>query len=171
VIAQPDWNIRPLRELMRHIVRCHHGYLRNALPQLNHNIQRVLSKYGDNGPDPALARVFSNMWDELDLHVDKEETILFPYLDRLETAVSQALPPPHPGWVADNPLELMEDEHESAHEALRRMCELTGHYSIPDFACPTYRALMTGLQDLETDLAVHIHLENDILFPRARLLM
>ncbi len=167
---QPDWTHKPLRELMRHIVRKHHGYLRAAMPQIHQHIQTVLSKYGDRGPDPSLSRIFAAMWDELDLHIDKEETVLFPYLDRLEAAVANSQTPPHPGW-SENPLELMEDEHASATEALARMRQLTAHYTIPDNACPTYAALMAGLRELEADLHLHIHLENDILFPRARQLM
>lgn len=167
---QPDWTHKPLRELMRHIVRRHHCYLRATMPQINQNMHAVLSKYGKRGPDPALDRIYAAMWDELDLHIDKEETILFPYLDRLEAAAANSQPLPHPGW-AENPLELMEDEHASAIEALARMRQLTAHYSIPDFACPTYAALMNGLRELELDLQVHIHLENDILFPRARRIM
>ncbi|MBL8176526.1 MAG: hemerythrin domain-containing protein [Bryobacterales bacterium] len=167
---QHDWNRRSLRDLMRHIVRCHHAYLRHAMPALHQQLQRLQALYGTLGPDPALGPVFAGMWDELDLHMDKEETLLFPYLDRLEAAAAVSLPHPFAG-ARTGALELMEDEHESATASMREIRLLTNHYSVPELSCPTYSAFMNGLRQLESDLHLHIHLENNILFPRARLLM
>ncbi len=85
-MEQPDWNEKPLRELMRHIVRRHHGYLRVALPEVHGRMQRVFAAGGGQAAERPLGRVFAEMWDEMDLHLEKEETILFPYIERLEAA-------------------------------------------------------------------------------------
>jgi regulator of cell morphogenesis and NO signaling len=105
---------------------------------------------------------------ELELHIHKEEVILFPFLEqygRAETA-GKPLPPAPFGSIA-NPIAVMEREHESAGNGLGELRQLTNDYTYPAYACSTVRALFDGLKALEADLHVHIHLENNILFPRA----
>ena len=102
------------------------------------------------------------------MHMMKEEMMLFPYIVRMEEAVIQKepiLPPPF-GSV-QNPVSMMEHEHDDAGEALRALREMTGGYMVPPDACISYQTLYHALAEFEADLHQHIHLENNILFPRA----
>jgi regulator of cell morphogenesis and NO signaling len=115
-----------------------------------------------------LPYVFRELLEELSLHMRKEEVMLFPAIEACEEASVRGMPlPPTPFGSVANPIRMMRMEHEDAGGALSRMRELTAGYAIPSYACATYTALMNGLRDLETDLNQHIHLEDDILFPRA----
>lgn len=158
-----------LAELIAHIVGTHHVYLRRELPQIEKLADRVYEKHGANHPELAQVRsVFHGLADELMLHLMKEENILFPYVERMEESVLQRepiLPPPF-GTVA-NPVRMMEHEHDSAGEALKAVRKATHSFTPPEDACTSYRALYTALENLERDLHQHIHLENNVLFPRA----
>jgi regulator of cell morphogenesis and NO signaling len=167
--AVKDWNTASLRELIRHIVSTHHEYLRRDLPLLTQRMSKALSVHGPQDASLAqLSDIFESLRDELLSHMYKEEAILFPVIGRYEAAVEEgaSLTPPPFGTVG-NPIRLMEHEHDSAGSALSQMREITGGYAPPAHACMTYRALLQGLAELETDLHQHIHLENNILFPRA----
>jgi regulator of cell morphogenesis and NO signaling len=166
-----DWNTAPLTELIRHIVDTHHAYLRGELPALEARLAKVYRVYNERyGPTlTGLPEVFAALKSELELHMCKEEQILFPAVARYEAAIREGGPLPTPsfGSVAA-PIGVMEAEHESAGRALASIREITGEFSVPEYACPTYRALIGGLEELEGDLHMHIHLENNILFPRAQ---
>jgi regulator of cell morphogenesis and NO signaling len=98
----------------------------------------------------------------------KEEMILFPAIAAMEQAVNAGTPlPPSPFGTVGNPIRMMEAEHESAGQNLAEIRAITRDFEIPDYACVTYRALIEGLKELEQDLHLHIHLENNVLFPRA----
>jgi regulator of cell morphogenesis and NO signaling len=164
-----DWAAAALRELIAHIVSTHHGYLKLNLPHLSARMAKVLSVHGphDASLEP-LSQVLAGLRAELELHMHKEEMILFPFIERYESAAERGQPLPTPpfGTVA-NPIRMMEHEHDSAGDALASMRQITAGYALPAHACSTYRALFQGLEDLESDLHLHIHLENNILFPRA----
>ena len=117
-----------------------------------------------------LARVratFQDLAMELTQHMHKEEMILFPAIERLEEARKHGLPPPPaPGGTLNNPIRMMEHEHESVGVALRAIREISGDYTLPADACVTFGALYSQLKEVEADLHLHIHLENNILFPR-----
>lgn len=168
--AQRDWNTAPLRDLIEHIVNTHHVYLRRELPAIAVRLEKVYRVYNQRyGPTlTGLPEVFAGLKEELELHMRKEEVILFPVVAASEAAVAsgQPLPGTRFGSVA-NPIHMMEAEHESAGQALARIREITNDFTVPEYACVTYRALISGLAELETDLHMHIHLENNILFPRA----
>jgi regulator of cell morphogenesis and NO signaling len=102
------------------------------------------------------------------MHLQKEEVILFPAVAAFEAAAEFGTPTPHTcfGTVA-NPIAMMESEHDSAGRALSAIRLITDNFHIPEYACVTFRALMNGLAELEQDLHMHIHLENNVLFPRA----
>ena len=158
-----------MTRLVNHIVSRHHVYLREMLPQLGSLLDKVVSKHADTHPNLLeLREVYTTMWNELLSHMMKEEVVLFPFIRLLDQAVQAGQPVPHfhCGSVAA-PIHVMEDEHQSAGEALRRMRELTFGFRPPQDACDAYRILMAGLRELESDLHLHIHKENDILFPRA----
>ena len=112
--------------------------------------------------------VFGSLREELQMHMHKEERILFPFIEQYgrAEALGQAMPGVPFGSIA-NPIAMMEREHVSAGDALGEVRTLTHDYQLPSYACSTVRALYEGLQALEADLHVHIHLENNILFPRA----
>jgi len=105
------------------------------------------------------------------IHAVAEEGVLFPYISRaLQAAEAGGEPPTAPFGSIDNPIRMMEDEHESAGAAMALIRELTDNYTPPDDACTTYRICFRELEAFERDLHVHVHLENNILFPRARAL-
>lgn len=158
-----------LAELIAHIVGTHHAFVRTQIPEVERLLEKVYSKHGANHPELAHIRtVFHGLGQELMLHLMKEENILFPYIERMEESVLQhepILPPPF-GTVA-NPVRMMEHEHDDAGTALRALRETSHDYIPPDDACTSFRALYTALGNFEKDLHQHIHLENNVLFPRA----
>ena len=115
----------------------------------------------------GLSQVFEGLASELLMHLRKEETILFPAIESSEDALGAGQPLPRlPFGTVANPIRVLEMEHEDAGNALARLREITHNYAVPEFACVTYKAMLTGLRELEEDLHMHIHLENNILFPR-----
>lgn len=169
--ADTDWSPASLGELIRHIVDTHHEYLRREFPALQARLDKVYRVYNERyGPTlRGLPEAFAALRAELEMHTRKEEMILFPTIAAYEAAEQSGQPlPAAPFGTVANPIHMMEAEHESAGRALTEIRSITGDFQLPEYACVTYRALMTGLQDLERDLHVHIHLENNILFPRAQ---
>jgi regulator of cell morphogenesis and NO signaling len=164
-----DWNQSNLTDLVDHIITVHHDYLRRELPAISTRLEKVYRVYNQrHGPTlTGLPEVFARLKEELELHMRKEEMILFPAIGVYEAAASegQSLDSLALGSVA-NPVRAMEAEHEEAGSALAAIREITRNFELPEYACVTYRALMHGLEELEKDLHLHIHLENNILFPR-----
>jgi regulator of cell morphogenesis and NO signaling len=166
-----DWTKASLRDLISHIVSRHHEYLRSELPRIQGWLDKVYSKYGeqDAASIGKLPQIFSALRGELEPHMQKEEVVLFPAIARLEFALENGFTAPAgPCGSFAGPIRVMEMEHEHAGDALKAMREVTSDYKVPEHACRTYRALFEGLQELEADLHVHIHLENNILFPRVQ---
>lgn len=164
-----DWQREALADLVAHINSTHHKYTREEIARLGPLFDKVCSVHGKNHPELLQVRVnFRGLAQELTMHMMKEEMVLFPYIVRMEEAVIQdepVLPPPF-GSV-QNPVTMMEQEHESAGHALRAMREASSGYTAPPEACVSYQTLYKALADFEADLHQHIHLENNILFPRA----
>lgn len=158
-----------LAELIAHIVSTHHVFVRREIPQIEKLVEKVHEKHGANHPELGHIRsVFHGLGQELMLHLMKEENILFPYVERMEESVLQRepiLPPPF-GTVA-NPVRMMEHEHDSAGDALKALRQASDGYNPPADACTSFRALYTALANFEKDLHQHIHLENNVLFPKA----
>jgi len=160
-----SWSTRSLSELADHIVGTHHAYLRDALPRLAGLIEMVVRAHGERHRELAeVLDVFRALQQELTMHMQKEEVILFPLVKRMEES-GQAVTH-HCGSVA-NPIGVMEDEHDFAGQALETLRGLTRDHQPPADACNTYRVMLDGLAELERDLHAHIHKENNILFPRA----
>jgi regulator of cell morphogenesis and NO signaling len=160
-----DWSEAPLAELVDHILTRYHARLGEDLPRLAAMADKVLSVHGEKHPDvlPALAQTVHRLRAELEDHMAKEEMILFPYVKQMEEGGGTATPF---GSVA-GPIEAMEAEHDEAAHLLRRLRELTQDFEPPRGACTTFRGLYHGLAELEADTHRHIHLENNVLFPRA----
>jgi len=169
--AQKDrnWQTEPLADLIAHIENTHHKYTREEMARLVPLLDKVCSVRGKNHPELQQVRAsFLSLVQELTMHMMKEERVLFPYIVRMEEAVIQkdpVLPPPF-GSV-QNPVSMMEHEHDSARNALRAMREASCGYTPPGDACISYQTLYKALAEFEADLHQHIHLENNILFPRA----
>jgi regulator of cell morphogenesis and NO signaling len=164
-----DWQCQPLADLVAHINSTHHKYTKEELARLGPLFDKVCSVHGNNHPELLLMRTsFRGLTQELTVHMMKEEMVLFPYIVRMEEAVIQKetiLPPPF--GTVQNPVAMMEHEHDSAGNALRAMREASGGYAAPPDACVSYQTLYKALAEFEADLHQHIHLENNILFPRA----
>jgi regulator of cell morphogenesis and NO signaling len=167
--AAHDWNREPLSELIAHIKSTHHKYTREETARLTTLLQKVCSVHGQNHPELfEIQRTFGSLAQELTTHLMKEEIVLFPYVERMEEAIIQRDPVlPAPFGTVRNPIGMMEHEHESAGNALRAMRKASKDYTAPPDACVSYQTLYNALAAFETDLHQHIHLENNVLFPRA----
>ncbi len=155
--------------LIDYILVNHHIYLKQELPRIQTHLDKVVSVHGANHPELAeLQRYFNGLRSEIEQHLQKEEQVLFPYINELLMAKEEGREAAgfHCGQI-EQPINMMEMEHDSAGEALRRMRNVTDNYSLPEEACNTYRLTFDQLQELEADLHQHIHLENNILFPKA----
>jgi len=132
-------------------------------------IAKVLGVHGRNHPElKQIQSLFHGLGDELTMHMMKEERMLFPYIEQLEAAMEPGGHPAIPMFgTVQNPVRMMMMEHDFAGHALHRMREITGGYAAPADACVSYQTLYKTLQEFERDLHQHIHLENNILFPRA----
>ncbi len=163
------WQIEPLADLIAHIKNTHHQYMREEMARLVPLLEKVCAVHGKNHPElQQVQSSFQSLVQELTTHMMKEERVLFPYIVRMEEAVIQkepVLPPPF--GSLQNPVSMMEHEHDSAGHALRAMREASCGYTAPGEACISYQTLYKALANIETDLHLHIHLENNILFPRA----
>jgi len=147
----------------------HHKYTREEISRLGPLLARVCSVHGNNHPElNNVHAVFHGLAQELTMHMMKEEKVLFPYIVRMEEAIIQKEPIlPSPFGSIQNPVLMMEHEHDDAGEALRALREMTGGYTVPPDGCVSYQTLFQALAEFEADLRQHIHLENNILFPRA----
>ena len=164
-----DWREVKLTELTDHIVRRHHAFLRETLPSIRTKLARVIEAHAQQHGERLrrLREIFAALEAELTQHMEKEERVLFPLAERMEAAEQEgAIPPPAPCGSVGNPIGMMEHEHDNAGRALEQMRATTNGYAAPPDACASFRALYTQLQELERDLHTHIHLENNILFPR-----
>jgi len=148
---QTDWTKAPVNDLINHILEKHHVYLKTNLPLIEAKIAKVMQAHGEKVP--AIAGVFGAMKEELDSHMMKEEMILFPMIRST-------------GRGSMGPIRVMLAEHDSAGDALAALRSLTSGYAVPEGACNTWRSLYFELAELERDLHRHIHLENNVLFPR-----
>lgn len=164
-----DWNSETLTALLTFITETHHVFTRQELARLEKLVEKVCRVHGQRHPELLKVQaLFEELKQDLLPHLLKEEQVLFPYITRLEEAVyfSQPVPQPFFGTV-NHPVRMMMTEHDGAGELLRALREATNNYLAPADACFSYRTLYLALSEFEADLHQHIHLENNILFPRA----
>lgn len=164
-----DWQIEPLAQLTGYIVEKHHAFTREEIKRLKPLLAKVVSVHGMNHPElTCVQSIFRELDQELTMHMMKEEEFLFPYIEKMEAAVNtkRSLPPCMFGTV-QNPVRMMMMEHDSAGDALREMKAITNSYAVPTDGCVSYQELYRALPAFEADLHEHIHLENNILFPRS----
>ena len=164
-----DWAQAPLAALARHIVEAHHSFTRAETTRLDALFVKVCGVHGERHPELYAMQVkFTEMANELRTHMMKEENILFPYLAVMERAVIEKKPLPRAMFGSvENPVRAMMQDHDSAGEALRALRTASHSYAVPEDACLTYRELYNSLEAFEADMHTHVHLENNILFPRA----
>jgi regulator of cell morphogenesis and NO signaling len=160
----PHWEGEAAGALIAYIVDTHHAYTRQALQTLQKLAAKVRGVHGENHPELLVVeRLVAELTADLVPHMLKEEQVLFPFVVKMENGEA---PVPFFGTV-QNPIRMMMLEHETAGEKLLELRSLTMDYALPDEACTSYKALFARLIELEADLHQHIHLENNILFPRA----
>jgi len=163
------WQSEPLNELITHIKNTHHKYAREETVRLAALLQKVCSVHGKNHPELfGIRETFGWLSQELMTHMMKEEMVLFPYIERMEESVMQSEPVlPAPFGSVQNPVAMMEHDHDSAGAALRSIRKASRDFAPPADACISYQTLYKALAAFEADLHQHIHIENNILFPRA----
>jgi regulator of cell morphogenesis and NO signaling len=169
VAPERDWKTGELGALMEHIISTHHNSVKSEVPRLDALAAKVVSVHGKNHPELLeTQKVFRGLGAEMFAHMMKEENILFPYIARMEQAIQSGRPAARPPFGSvGNPIHMMMMEHDSAGDALRQLRQLTSDYTPPADGCISYKTLYTAIDDFEKDLHQHIHLENNILFPRA----
>lgn len=158
-----------LAQLAEHIVHKHHAYVKQEIPRIQQLLKKVVAVHGTAHPELGkIQQVFQELSAEMSSHMMKEENILFPYIAAMESAVNGGRPKPRPAFGSvSNPVHMMELEHDSAGTTLKEIGTLSSNHEPPDGACFSYRTLYAALKEFETDMHQHIHLENNILFPRA----
>jgi len=161
-----DWDVGTL---VAHIVDHHHTYVREALPVIKAHTEKVARVHGERHAEMVeVDRLFGGVVAEMTSHMFKEEQILFPFIVALDRAAREGGPAPRaPFGTVGNPIRMMEDEHESAGGAMARIRELTNAYTSPEDGCTTFRVCLQELAAFERDLHTHVHLENNVLFPKA----
>jgi regulator of cell morphogenesis and NO signaling len=165
-IPYGDWSLDFLAD---YIVNTHHTYVRKTLPDITTYAQKVMKVHGSHHPElNRINELVQEVNSELTAHMAKEEKVLFPYIKALVASVNNASPSQaaHFGTV-QNPINMMEMEHESVGKNLEEIRQLSKNYLLPEDACASYSLLYRMLDEFEEDLHLHIHLENNILFPKA----
>lgn len=159
----------PMSKLVDHIVKRHHAYVEEKVPQLNAYLDKITRVHGDRHPELAeIRQIFFEVGGELTVHLKKEELMLFPFIKKLEQAKATGTTANSPVFSSVKaPVDMMMDDHAEEGEKLARIAELTGRYQVPADACNTYMVTYSMLDEFERDLHIHIHLENNILFPKA----
>lgn len=162
--TETDWTKESMTALCDHIVKVHHGYLKEALPRISMLTERVAERHGRNFPHLIeVKEIFAKFREDTESHNFKEEGALFPAIRSME---SKDGPNPLVN-IINKPITQMLSDHDDAGEALGKMNKLTNGYKPTEQACNTHRAMLDALAELESDMHRHIHLENNILFPRA----
>ncbi len=162
----------PLDLLADYIEKKHHRYVEERIPVLKQYLKKLCKVHGEFHPELfKIDEHFNASTGELTMHMKKEELLLFPWISKMVRAekLKEQLDRPHFGSVK-NPIAMMMQEHENEGERFRLIAELSDDYNPPADACSTYRVTFSLLKEFEEDLHKHIHLENNILFPKAELL-
>ncbi len=167
--AVTDYNSWPIDLLVDYIEKKHHRYVREQLPVLTGYLDKICKVHG--GQHPELLQVqtlFALTADEFPQHMHKEEQMLFPYIRQLvniSEGKGEKTPPPF--GAVQNPIHMMKQEHNAEGERFNAIRRLSNNYTVPADGCNTYRTTYALLDAFERDLHLHIHLENNILFPKA----
>lgn len=164
-----DFNAWPLDLLADYVEKVHHSYVAEKIPVLLQFVNKIARVHGDRHPELVeINQLFEESAQDLAAHMKKEELILFPFIKKMVHVEKEntTLDNPHFGTV-ENPVAMMKHDHEMEGDRFRKIAELSNNYQFPEDACNTYRVAFQMLEDFENDLHKHIHLENNILFPKA----
>ncbi|NFT07111.1 iron-sulfur cluster repair di-iron protein [Clostridium botulinum] len=157
-----NWVEAPLDELIDQIVNVHHAYLYENLPKISELTTKILRVHGEKQPELSrVHKLFHTIKMELEAHLIEEETIQYPAINAYLRSNSEA-----DLDKAINIINQLQDEHIGAGNILKELREITNDYDLPSNACTTYRLTYFKLQEMESDIFKHIHLESNILFPR-----
>ena len=157
-----DYQSMKLDVLIDHIYNNHHKYIYEHGPVTAEFINKVAYVHGERHPETIeIAKLYNELLAELQQHMMKEEQILFPAIKRMLNESGSI------SSFVNSPISMMQMEHENAGNILKKMNALSGGYELPEDACNTYRAAYANLKEMENDIHLHIHLENNILFPKA----
>ena len=161
-----DWSIDFLAD---YIVNTHHSYVKKIVPDLRSYASKVASIHGGRHPELfAISQLTDEVCTELSSHMIKEENVLFPYIKQLVASKNNGNPLPAKTFnTIQSPINMMEHEHEVAGNKLEQIRKLSNNFSLPEDACASYSYLYKTLEEFENDLHIHVHLENNILFPKA----
>lgn len=160
-----DFNAWPLDLLIDYIEKKHHRYVEQRIPEILPFLKKVASVHGSRHPELyEILDLFTASAGDLTMHMKKEEMILFPYVRKMlkSDTVTSA-----PFGTVQNPISMMMHEHDNEGQRFRKIAELSNDYTLPSDACNTFKVTYALLQEFEEDLHMHIHLENNILFPKA----
>ncbi|SDQ54915.1 iron-sulfur cluster repair di-iron protein [Flagellimonas zhangzhouensis] len=169
---QPNFKTWPLDLLIDYIEKKHHRYVEQQIPILKQYLNKLCRVHGERHPELLdILEHFNASAGELSMHMKKEELVLFPWIRKMSSGTlnNSKVEPPHFGTVK-NPIRMMMDEHDNEGERFRKIAQLSNDYKPPSDACNTYRVTFSLLQEFEDDLHRHIHLENNILFPKSEIL-
>jgi regulator of cell morphogenesis and NO signaling len=165
----PDFKTWPLDLLADYIEKKHHRYVEKQIPVLQQYLNKLCKVHGSRHPELFnILEEFNTSARELAMHMKKEELVLFPWIRKMVAGPTgtDTMEAPHFGTVG-NPIQMMMQEHDNEGERFRKISDLSNAYTPPADACNTYRVAFSLLQEFEEDLHRHIHLENNILFPKS----
>lgn len=161
----PDFTQWDADLLVDYIEKKHHRYVLNTVPELTAYVNKVARVHGDRHPELLeIKELFIASAEDLLKHMKKEENVLFPYIKKMS---EEGASTPPPFGTVENPVRMMMHEHDQEGERFRRIASLSNDYTPPEDACNTYRVAFSMLEEFENDLHKHIHIENNILFPKA----
>jgi regulator of cell morphogenesis and NO signaling len=174
-LGPPSAEARALNEtteldaITSHIVSHHHRYVRESTPIIEQWLAKLVSRHGPRHPELRdVQTTFKDVADEMRVHMVKEENLLFPYIDALAAAARESrTAAPSPFGTILNPIRVMEEDHRHAGDQLDRLRQLTNAYTAPADGCRTFTLCYEELGKFAADLHRHVHLENNVLFPRA----
>ena len=156
-------------QLISHILIHHHFYVKQTMPTIYDHLEKVASKHGNRYPYMVkVFQLFTAIREEMTLHMQKEELVLFPRITEVENLFNMHQKTKRSGGYINAPISMMENEHEHAGELLFEIRRLTDNYHPPVDACTTFKLSLTELKEFEEDLHRHVHLENNLLFPKAK---
>ena len=167
--GESDFKLWPIDLLADYIEKKHHRYVVEKMPLLKQYLNKISEEHGKNHPELLeIEALFNASAGELAMHMKKEELMLFPFVRKMMTAPSEEIKahPPHFGTV-NNPIQAMMQEHDTEGKRFRQISELSNQYTTPAYACNTFIVAFSLLKEFEDDLHLHIHLENNLLFPKA----
>jgi len=159
----------PLEELVDFIVTHHHKYVLDSMPKIQSYLEKLAQVHGKQHPELLkIGELFNSAVENLSMHMKKEEIILFPFIIKMEESMKEGVNPGLPPFnTVQNPIRAMVSEHETEGNRFAEIGRLSGNYEVPEDGCSTYRIAYSMLKEFQEDLHRHIHLENNILFPKA----